>query len=209
MLNHNIEGESFDVRHKVTVRYVRASEAGEMTPLFPVGAYGLALLEGEDGYFGIKQPDVEEHGASCLPGTNASSHVYRDSQGRVFTGHWVVRPGREVNRTLVTELMALPYDTTVHYIAVHLHPFAESLELRDLTTGETVFKSAARNFDDKIGLAHVDYFSSGDGIPLYKDHEYQMISVYDNTTGEDQDSMAVMYLYLRDKVFEEERVRLR
>ena len=42
------------------------------------------------------------------------------------------------DRTLVTELMSLPYDTTVHYIAVHLHPFAESLELIDLTTGKNV-----------------------------------------------------------------------
>ena len=59
--------------------------------------------------------------------------------------------------------MRLPYDTTVHYIAVHLHPFAESLELRDLSPGETLFKSAARNFDGRIGLSHVDYFASEEG----------------------------------------------
>lgn len=208
VLNHNLEGEAFKVRHKVSLEFVRDAEAGEMVPLFPVGAYGLALLEGDNGYYGISSPDEEEHGPGCLPGSNASSHVYSDPLGRQFTGHWVVKPGREVNRTLVTRLMQIPYDTTAHYIAVHLHPFAESLELRDLTADKSLFKSAVENFEDKIGLDRVDYFSSVEGIELFKDHEYEIVSVYNNTTDEDQDSMAVMYLYLRDQVFDKDRVKL-
>jgi hypothetical protein len=112
-----------------------------------------------------------------------------------------VKPGREENRTLVTKILELPYDTTIHYIAVHLHPFAESLELRDLTTGQSVFKSSTRPFPDRIGLAHVDSFSSVEGIPIYKDHEYELVSVYQNITDQDQDSMAVMNLYMLDKDF--------
>ena len=127
--------------------------------------------------------------------------------GRKFSGHWVVPPGREVNRTLVTHLMRVPYDTTVHYIAIHLHPFAESLELRDLSTGKTLFKSAARNFDDRIGLSNVDHFTSEEGMAVFADHEYEMVSVYNNTTAEAQDSMAVMYMYLKDREFDERRAR--
>ncbi len=206
VLNLNVEGRELDVRHKVSVEFVRDREVDvAMKALFPTAAYGLALLEGEEGYFGVRRPDEEQHGPGCLVGENAADHEYADPMGRKFTGHWVVKPGREVNRTLVTHLMQLPYDTTIHYIAVHLHPFAESLELRDLTTGETVFRSAARNFEDRIGLSHVDAFSSSDGIPVYRDHEYELVSTYDNTTGEDQDSMAVMYIYLRDLDFEKRR----
>jgi hypothetical protein len=95
--------------------------------------------------------------------------------------------------------MNLPFDTTVHYIAIHLHPFAESLELRDLTTQTTVFKSTVRSPFDRIGIDHVEYFSSEAGIPVFKDHEYELVSVYNNTTAEDQDSMAVMFLYSLDK----------
>ena len=134
--------------------------------------------------------------------SNAASHEYTDSFGRRFTGHWVVEPGREVNRTLVTEILDLPFDTTVHYIAVHLHPFAESLELRDLTTGDTVFKSRVRPAEKGIGIQHVDYFSSEEGVLLRKKHDYELVSVYNNTSGEEQDSMAVMYMYLLDKRFE-------
>ena len=68
-----------------------------------------------------------------------------------------------------------------------------------------MFKSKAKNFKDKIGLEVVDFFSSKEGIPLYKDHDYEIVSVYNNTTEEDQDSMAVMYLYLLDKKFQDKR----
>lgn len=207
VLNLNLEGQSAQVRHRVSVDFVRDREvSGPMQALFPVAGYGLALLEGDGAYFGVDRPDAEEHGPGCLVGANASDHEYTDGLGRTFTGHWVVPPGREVNRTLVTRLMRLPYDTRIHYIAVHLHPFAESLELRDLTAGKTLFKSAARNFADRIGLAHVDALSSEEGIEVFADHEYELVSVYDNTTSEPQDSMAVMYIYLRDLEFDPRRV---
>ncbi len=41
-------------------------------------------------------------------------------------------------------------------------------------------------------------------LPVFKDHNYEMITVYDNTTEEKQDSMAVMFLYLLDKEFRRE-----
>lgn len=202
VLNLNLDDpENLEVRHRVTVRYAKEDEAkGRMKPLFQKSAYGLALLEGPDGHFGVDPG--EGHGEGCLMRDNASEHEYDDPQGRRFTGHWVVKPGREENRTNVTRLIGVPYDTTAHYIAVHLHPFAETLELVDKTAKKTVFKSRARNFSDKIGLEHVDFYSSEAGIPFYEDHEYELVSVYDNKTKEPQDSMAVMYIYMLDKEFE-------
>ena len=117
-----------------------------------------------------------------------------------------MKPGREVNRTLATNWMSVPFDTTVHYIAVHLHPFAESLELLDLTTGNTIFHSQVRNTPERIGLEHVEYFSSPEGIRVYKGHEYELVSVYNNTTDVDQDSMAVMFLYMLDKELQETNI---
>ena len=208
VLNLHVENPQVEVRHKVRLEFVRDRDVvGRMNPLFPIAGYGLTLLEGDSPYFGEQRPDDSAHGPGCLVGSNASDHEYQDSLGRKFSGHWVVPPGREVNRTLVTHLMRVPYDTTIHYIAVHLHPFAESLELRDLTTGEVLFKSQARNFEDHIGLAHVDHLESEEGIAVYADHDYEMVSVYDNTTAEDQDSMAVMYLYLKDRQFSASRAR--
>ena len=97
--------------------------------------------------------------------------------------------------------MNLPFDTTIHYIAVHLHPFAESLTLRDVTTGETVLASKAENRPERIGLARVDQIASAKGITLHKDHQYELVSAYNNTTGQNRTAMAVMYLYVEDSEF--------
>ena len=212
VLNLNHDQIDLDVRHRVEVEFVRDRDLERpLKPLFSMAAYGLASLEGEALLYG-REPDAkqagaaaaetkDDHGPSCLVRDNASTHEYKDRLGRRFTGHWVVQPGREVNRTLVTDILSLPFDTTVHYIAVHLHPFAESLELKDLTTGETVFKSQVRLAEKGIGIEHVEYYSSAEGIPLFRSHEYEMVSVYDNTSQEPQDSMAVMYVYLLDTEF--------
>ena len=60
-----------------------------------------------------------------------------------------------------------------------------------------------RNSAGKIGLEFVDFLSSEEGIPLYKDHEYTLISIYNNRSDEKQDAMASMFLYMLDWDFEE------
>jgi hypothetical protein len=204
ILNHNLDNPNLQVRHKVTIDFVQDQDLeAPLKPLFQLAATGMVLVDGKDPYFGVSDPNAEVHGPGCLVGTSAqeTGYLMTDEQGRRFSGHWTVKPGRQVNHSNVTRNMKLPFDTTVHYIAVHLHPFAESLELRDLTAGRTIYRSQVKPTPGKVGIDHVDYFSSVEGIPLYKDHEYELISVYDNTSGEDQDSMAVMYLYLRDPEF--------
>jgi hypothetical protein len=136
----------------------------------------------------------------CVPGVTAvDGYEFSDTLGQRFSTHWIIKPGREENHTRVTKMMALPFDTTLHFLAVHMHPFGESLELRDVTADKSIFKSHVRNLDGQIGLAAVEYFSSEEGVPVYKDHEYELVSVYNNTTGANQDSMAVMYAYFLDQ----------
>ena len=165
----------------------------------------MALVDGDTGVYGVEHPTDMQEEASCLPGDVAPQSMavgkkglIVDPYGNQFTGHWVVPPGREQRRTLVTELLAIPFDTRIHYISAHLHPFAESLELKDLTTGDTLFRSTARGPEQAIGLTQVESYSSAEGIPVYHDHEYEMVSVYDNTSGTDQDAMATFFVYLYD-----------
>ena len=198
VLNLNIDDADLDVRHKVTIRFVRDSEISGMKALFQAAVQGFKSLEDRPGHYGVSLEETEEH-EGCSVGLPAvMGDVDKDKFGQKFTGHWVVKPGREENRTLVTKFLQLQFDTTIHYIAVHLHPFAESLELIDKTTGERVFKTHAKNHADKIGIDHIGHFESIPGKKIYKDHDYELVSVYNNTSHEDQDSMAVMYLYLHD-----------
>jgi len=207
VLNLNLEDPDLTVRHRVRIEFVRDREVPPerpMKPLYQAAVQGFKSLEDHGIHYGLGLEHVgsEEHGPGCGVGMAAvTSAEETDPLGQRFTSHWVVEPGREENRSLVTRFLNLPWDTTAHYIAVHLHPFAESLELIDRTTGETVFRAEVDPADGKIGIDRVDYLASAEGIRLYQGHEYELVSVYENTSVESQDSMAVMYMYLLDHGF--------
>ena len=229
VLNHNIQHpKNLKVRHRVTFEYIKQGDlTTPIRPLFNIGASGMVLLDdnplalasmptaasmpGVDlsashstDSASSSSPGDHGHGASCLmaaraPNAAGTASDYVDPTGRKMTGHWVVPPGKQVNRSDITWFMSLPFDTTLHYAAIHLHPFAKSLTIRDVTTGTVVFESKAKNPPKGVGLAHVDTFSSDAGVPMYKDHEYELISVYDNPTKENHDSMASAFLGLEDR----------
>lgn len=198
VLNLNYPEGTRQVRHSIDIEFVRdRSLERPFKPLFVTHGYLMVTLEDQPVAYGVEQPDPLQAQACCLPGQPATTDgMRRDDAGNRFSGHFIVPEGRHEYRTLVTEQMKLEYDTTMHQVAIHLHPFAESLELYDLTAQRSVYKSRARGFDNKIGLEHVDDFSSEEGLPLYRDHEYQLIAVYDNTSGELQDAMGLMLMYL-------------
>ncbi len=209
VLNLNLEQVKMDVKHDVEVFYVKDSELSRpMVPLFQAAAEGFKAL-GDAKYYGIPmdQADPAMLGAGCDAGVSASEgDSDDDTHGQKFTAHWLVQPGFEENRTNVTRFMNLPYDTKAYYIAVHLHPFAESLELYDLTAKKSVYKGVVTPSANRIGIEHIDHYESTEGLMLYKDHEYELISKYNNTSGKDVDSMAVMYMYLENKHFKKPAV---
>jgi hypothetical protein len=207
VLNLNIEEpHDLKVRHRVEIEFVRDTEVvgGEMIPLFQGAVEGFKAL-GEARFYGFHEDEVEgeEMGAGCAPGAPAvPGETDDDPFGQQFTAHWVVPPGREVNVTNVTRFLGLPYDTTVHYIAVHLHPYAVSLALRDATTNETLFEADVTAPVGRIGIEHIEHFEHVEGLPLHVGHQYELVSTYENTSTEDADSMAVMYMYMKDRRFQ-------
>lgn len=232
VLNHNIEHpENIKVRHRVTFSYIRDRDlVTPIRPLFNLGVSGLVLLDDNPNALAsmptaasatnsiavdaskrapadAASADHAGHGASCLllpraPNASGTASDYTDPDGHRLTGHWLVPPGKQVNRSDITWFLGLPYDIAyLRYAAVHLHPFAKSLTIKDTTTGQTIFEAKAQNPDTGIGLTHVDTFTSTQGVPLYRKHKYELISVYNNTTKENHDSMASAFLSLDDPEF--------
>ena len=210
VLNHNIEHpQHLNVRHRVTFEYVRDRDlAKRPVPLFNLPASGMVQMS--DNPLAITSAisaDPAEHtGMSCLVGQRAPNAAgmasdYVDPKGHKMTGHWVVPPGKQVNTSDATWFMNLPYDSKLHYAAVHLHPFAQSLTLRDATSGTDVFKAQTVNPKKRVGLDRVDNFISIGGVPMYKDHKYELISVYNNPTKQNADSMASIFMALDDPEF--------
>lgn len=208
VLNHNIaKPGSIKVRHRLTFEYVRDRDLTEpLKPLFNLGAAGMVILDNNPLAIPSPVDAGGAHGASCLmapraPNAMGTGSDYVDPSGRKLTGHWVVPPGKQVNHTDTSWFLGLPYDTTLHYAAIHLHPFAESLSFRDVTEDKTIFTVKAKNPRNKVGLDHVDSFASAEGVKLFKDHQYEIISVYNNTTSENHDSMASVFLGVLDPEF--------
>ena len=214
VLNHNIEHpNNMKVRHRVTISYIRDKELKTpLKPLFNVGASGTVILDNSSP-MAMAMPNMatadakpNDHTTSCLilpraPNAVGNGSDYTDPQGHKVTGHWVVPPGHQVNHSDITWFMGLPMNSSLHWAAAHLHPFAQSLTIRDTTTGETIFEVKATGPKDKIGLDHVETFTSEKGVPMYRDHKYELISVYDNPTQQNADSMASAFLALEDPEF--------
>jgi hypothetical protein len=202
VLNHNYHGAPIRVRQRVTVHYIRDRDLKKpLVPLYQRGINTLVRLDGPAGSYNSEVADADVHDHGTAEGMGADSVPYHDHEGRTFAGHWVVKPGREVRTTPINGWLDMRDDLKVHYVAVHLHPFAESLQLRDVTTGQTVLASKAENRPERIGLARVDQISSPQGITLHKDHQYELVSSYNNTTNQNRTAMAVMYLYVEDTEF--------
>ena len=203
VLNHNLEHPHLRVRHRVTFEYTRDADLqAPLRPLFNLGASAMVVLSDRPSVSVVMADSVVDHGPSCAmpraPNAKGMSSDYTDAQGRRLTGHWVVPPGRQENHSDIGIFINLPYDTKIHYAAIHLHPFAESLSLRDATTGTTLIVAKAKNPQKRIDLDHVDTIYNDAGIPLRKGHRYELVSVYNNTTNTDQDSMASMFFGLAD-----------
>jgi len=202
VLNHNHRGDPVRVRQRITVHYIRDRALRQpLVPLYQRGINTLVRLDGPGGSYNAKVDEHAAHQHGGAEGMGADSQPYRDKQGRTFAGHWIVKPGRETRRTPINGWLQLSEDMKVHYVSVHLHPFAESLDLIDATTGDTVLASKAENRPERIGLARVEQIASREGITLRKDHQYELVSEYNNTSGADRTAMAVMYLYIADTEF--------
>lgn len=110
-------------------------------------------------------------------------------------GHWDVPPGKQVIRQRYRKLIGIA--TQVHYGLVHMHNHGRSMKLTDVTEGKVLWETtlAYEPGDERVQITEIPAYSSAEGFTLYPEHEYEIESVYDNTTSVPVDAMAVMYLY--------------
>lgn len=181
-----------DVRHKVETKFVADKELDrEIKPLTLID-FGIALEVVDE-----QAQEMPDNPLSCA-GDAGGQPTFTHGE-REMTAHWMVKPGPEKRVTQLGKPFA--FDTTIHYIAVHLHSYAESLELWDKTENKSVYKALCQPTDDGHGLAKVDHYSSAEGLKVHADHEYELISHYNNSSDKDQTAMAFMFCYAADPYF--------
>jgi hypothetical protein len=196
-LNLNQRDQVVNVRMHTNLHTIAGDQPG--APTKALFRRALYVLQPHDKSMNGKMAcvaNVGQHmGAGC--GEMVGSTTSAPDQG--LRNHWIVPVGDHIYKTEITPQLNLPFDTTIHYATIHVHPFARWMELRDLTTGRTVLRLTSQDWPDRVGVAHVDEFKSVDGIPIQRDHRYELAAEYDNTSGSDTDAMAILYLYLLEK----------
>ena len=198
VLNLN-EKSNRKVSFRGKIHFIRDSRLTEpMKALFLVRAPVLKAVDPKGSSFG---PALGE--SACSAGINANPEGYleEDSEGELFIPHWKLSQGREENKTLITERLDLSKEMTVHYMACHVHPTAKSLELIDLTNMESLFRADFQQEESELKILELPHYSSQKGLRLSPEHEYGLLNVYENRSGQKLDAMAVLYLYLHDPAY--------
>jgi hypothetical protein len=230
VLNVDAKPEPFDVRVKTTFEYVPDKE--RKRPIKALAQRSIAVLvpiadpathalhhdsthgtaescSGEPAHSAEGESESQQRGSAANSHKGPShnpSHNHDHAKKASRTVHWIVPPGRHVYRFRPKPGLRIPYpETTLHVLTGHMHAYGESIELRDVTDGKTLFRADAEPFDDATGIEHMTHYASEEGLPVYQDHQYELIATYDNTTGHDVDAMAVLYFYYFDRKFDRDR----
>ena len=208
VLNHNEPEANFAVQQHTEISYFPEDASPfHFKPLYQQSVFVTKQTDGPVGDFGssllCNAYEVDSGAAGSAPNSPGHHAVpynpYQDEFGRHYTGHWEIGAGPEVLITDVTQMINLEFDTRIHYIGAHLHPFGESLTLLDATTGDTLHTIYAKNHSDRIGLQEIGHYSSAEGIPVFKGHTYHLISTYVGTESLDRHTaMATLFLFLHD-----------
>jgi hypothetical protein len=205
-LNLNEQPSAVKLRFKTNVQFVRDGEVKQpMKALFRRALYGYEPIGKASPHAAMCMGGMDR-GATCGPFVaEKASNAFNKSLGKTNTVHWMIPPGKYESRVDVTEQLDLPFDTTAHYVTGHLHPFGESIQLVDKTTNEVVLEVKAKDWSDKRGVEAMEEISSQEGIKLYRDHVYELVTRYENPTGQPIDAMSILYVYARDVKFENAR----
>ena len=191
-LNHNKKDSLFKIKHKISLSY-----ANDDASLKPLSSRTIFIMLPYDDDQPFKNEAAKVDPTICIP-VETKNHNYLANNGKRMSGHWVIFPGKQTYRSPVRDQLQLTDTTRLHHIATHLHPYAESLSLKDKTTDSILFTAQATNHLDKTGLKNITEFSSKEGLLLFPDHEYELILKTNNTTSTKQDMMASMFVALYD-----------
>ena len=189
VLNNHGTQQDADVKLRFTVDYVEPGEYGDgMQKLYKASVPVVPNLEHQ-----AEETAGWERGDTVVLSGESLEPVGLPDTTMGKPGHWMVPPGKQVIRQRYRNLIGV--GTSVHYGLIHMHNYGVSMKLTDLTDGAVLWETSIQYEADRVQISEIPPYSSAEGFVLHPDHEYEIESVYDNTSPAPVDAMAVMYLY--------------
>ena len=108
--------------------------------------------------------------------------------------HFLVPPGQHEFSQIYPPGGYAEKDVRLHEINMHFHRYGMKSTLIDRTDKKILWEGRA-TYDTHGQIAHVDHYSSEEGILIRANHEYEIRSVYNNPTNKNVDGMATMRSY--------------
>ena len=193
-LNLNIKNPLFKINYNFKLKFEKDKEK-RLKPLYM--RYAVLVLP-YDVTDKIDFSDIDSKVRCVIPTGDHHGFNSLNEKREPITAFWKVPVGKHTYRSNFTKVLDLDTVVTLHKINSHVHPFATSLALRDITLDTTLFKSLVTNYENRIGLEKITSFSSIEGIKLYPDHEYELVEEVNNTTDSEIEMMGSMFLYFYD-----------
>lgn len=190
--NQDPERKPFGMRIRSRVRYIEDTDLQQ--PMKPLNKFSWDIRVAAP-----YQAPSAKTGEHCANGESDAPAAGTKPAGQDAVLHFAVPPGRHVYRSTVQGDSKIPFDTTAHHLSAHLHAYGESMELIDVTAGKSIYKAVATNNSRQTGIELMTDLASEAGIPIYRNHVYELVATYNNTTDHVIDAMAVVYIYYRDK----------
>ena len=143
-----------------------------------------------------EQPAMKRLYVLSLPLLNEASEADAASlplpDWRLLTdprAYWPIPAGGRQDRTGKYSYL-VPTDVTVHYVAVWLEGPARSVRFTDLADGKVLWQA------DVQGKT-IPSYSSANGFPLYREHEYEIAVTFDNSAATPVAGAAAVFVYYR------------
>ncbi len=184
-LNNN-DDINKNLSYKLTVHYLSDADAQKYA-LKPLRTVTVAVMAKDTDTAPANSGDI------C---TTQDGMLEPMPAGMSSLVHFNVPPGRHEYKSPVERTNPIYMGGTIHYIKLHLHPYGESVTLTDKTAGTTVWHGKTLKDANKAVLTDADFYSGIEGIKIDPAHEYEITTVYNNTSNAVTDAMAVLRLYV-------------
>jgi hypothetical protein len=86
------------------------------------------------------------------------------------------------------------FDGKIYFMGPHVHPYAQSVELFNVSRREQVWKGTGR-YNAAGEMVGMDVYSNPEGYPVHFGETYRIASVYDNPTDHEIDAMAGLFIF--------------
>ncbi|MFZ8934814.1 MAG: hypothetical protein ACO20H_03825 [Bacteriovoracaceae bacterium] len=176
VLNNNYTDIDKEIDFKANIKYLTDSEAKKqkIKPL-------------HFGFVGSLCPVSD-----CKP---VHMHDHKMGHSQPMTSHWYVPPGTHSYKNKIKLDSFKGKNIKIHYIWLHLHPYGESLSLKNISKNKVVWKGYAQNHKEKELITNLDYYSSSKGILVDPNDEYEVEMIVNNRTKRDVDTMGAFWVY--------------